>query len=423
MIGTNSADVFIPLNWQIPVWRDKARILLLDGPAGTGKSHLAAHKIDAYLRKYPGAMGLVVRKTRESMTNSTLIFLEHRVITSGARLRRQEKRFEYDNGSMLAYGGMKDDSQRESIRSIGLDGGLDIVWMEEAHLFSERDFEELLPRMRGRAASWRQIILTTNPDSDQHWIYQRLIKSGGAKRYVAKTADNVHNPDDYGDVLDSLTGVRRQRLRDGLWVTAEGVIYGDYRSEVHLIEPFAIPKDWRRIRSIDFGYNNPFVCQWWAIDGDGRMYLYRELYGTQKLVSDWAQEINRLSEGEHIEFTVADHDAEDRATLKREGISTMAAQKDVSLGIQRVQERMRVDETDKPAIFFMNDALVYEDEALRDQLKPVSTISEITSYVWQDGKKRDIPTKEDDHGMDAMRYAVMAVDKRKKARYVGKVWS
>jgi hypothetical protein len=41
---------------------------------------------------------------------------------------------------------------------------------------------------------------------------------------------------------------------------------------------FDIPPGWTMVCSIDFGFNAPFVCQWWAIDTDGSMYLYREIY-------------------------------------------------------------------------------------------------------------------------------------------------
>lgn len=418
-MATTAKQAFSALPWQVPAWRDKSFILLMDGPAGTGKSHLAAHKIDAYMRKYPGSTGLMVRKTRESMTNSTLLFFDRIVIGDDPNVvwKKDSRRFEYKNGSVLAYGGMKDHAQREAIRSIGLEGGLDIVWMEEAHLFTLADFEELLPRMRGRASGWRQIMITTNPDSDTHWIYRRLIQAGEASRYVAQTADNTYNPDNYVDmVLDKLTGVRRQRLLEGRWVGAEGAVYPEFRYETHVIEPFEIPQQWRRIRSIDFGFRNAFVCQWWAIDPDGRMYLYREIYFSGRLVEDHARQIVTLSDGEHIEYTVADHDAEDRATLARYGVHTLAAQKDVSAGVQAVQSRMRIDETGKPAIFFFYGATVETDSELIAQKKPASTLDEISGYVWEKSKEgsaqKERPVKVDDHGVDAMRYAVMSLETR-----------
>ena len=447
MIGTTTTtqfnnSIFTPLDWQVAPWRDKSLVVLLDGPAGTGKSHLWAYKMDALMRKYPGCMGLMVRKTRESMTNSTLLFFEHVVIAGdpNVRLKQQHKRFEYSNGSMLAYGGMKDDRQREAIRSIGLQGGLDFVWMEEAHLFTLADFEELIPRMRGDAAGWRQIMLSTNPDSDQHWIYKRLIQGQEAVRYIARTADNTYNPSDYESaVLERLTGVRRKRLKDGSWVAAEGAVYEDYRYEIHVVEPFELPVEWVRFRAIDFGYRNPFVCQWWALDEDGRMYLYREIYMSGKTVAAHADEIKRveagvspgkwdvltpsekdelwyddLSERKLIRYTTADHDAEDRATLQEVGISTNAAQKAISVGIEKVQERL-IDAGDGRArIFFFNDALNEMDETLMNQKKPLSTVDEMSGYVYPkgvDGKPvKEQPVDIDNHGMDAMRYAVMSQD-------------
>ncbi len=455
MTGTNRGRTFRPHPWQIKPWRDKSLVLLMDGPAGSGKSHIAANKVDAYLRKYPNATGLMLRKTRESMTNSTLLFYDRMVVGNDphVRLKRNDKRFEYANGSLLAYGGMKDQQQREAIRSIGLEGGVDIIWIEEAHLFTLDDFEELLPRLRGKAAynyyrgegysheqaksmAWVQIILTTNPDSDQHWIYKRLILGGEASRYFSLTADNPSNPDNYeSTVLGKLTGVRRLRLKDGKWVAAEGAVYEDYRYEVHVIEPFAIPAQWPRYRAIDFGFTNPFVCQWWAEDPDGRLYLYREIYMSQRTVADHADQIKQLeagvdpgvwkdltdkdrerawSLGERITRSTADHDAEDRATLSKAGIHTTAAKKAISVGIQKTQERFRVQADGKPRIFLFNDALVEADPLLEAQKKPICTMDELGGYLWQkgqDGKpNKEVPVQVDDHGMDTMRYMVMLLD-------------
>src|SRR5205085_3993146 len=95
-------------------------------------------------------------------------------------------------------------------------------------------------------------------------------------------------------VLDALPGVLRDRLRDGRWVSAEGVVYKF--SELHHLEDwFDPPADWWRLRSIDFGYVNPFVCQWWAVDPDDVMHLYREIYHTERTVHTHAAHILELS--------------------------------------------------------------------------------------------------------------------------------
>jgi len=388
----------------------------LTGSAGGGKSRLAAEKLHGYCLRYPGSMALALRKIRQSMTNSTVLFLERTVIGAGSTQVRHypsKLRFDYANGSVLAYGGMANREQREQIRSIGQEGALDIVWMEEANGFEESDYNEILARMRGVTAPWQQVVLSTNPDAPSHWIYKRLIQGGEANVYYSSATDNTYNPAAYLDSLGKLTGLQKMRLVDGLWIQAEGAVYKGFRHELH-VKQRELPDDWRRIRSVDFGYTNPFVCQWWAIDGDKRMYLYREIYQTGLLVEDAAKMIVELSRGERIEATVCDHDAEDRATLARHGVPTVPADKAVTVGIQSVQARLRKAGDGRPRLYVRPDAVVEVDRKLEDSYKPTCTLEEFPAYVWQPAREgkadKEEPVKDNDHGMDAMRYAVMYID-------------
>ena len=143
-------------------------------------------------------------------------------------------------------------------------------------------------------------------------------------------------------VLDSLTGVRYQRLRLGKWVAAEAWSTRPSTARVHLVDRFPIPAEWWRMRAIDFGYNNPFVCL--ADRGGPRraaVRVPRDLCMTGRTVEAHAAQIKALSEGERIRFTVADHDAEDRATLAAKGIPTLPATKAISPGIQAIQDRLK----------------------------------------------------------------------------------
>ncbi len=390
--------------------------MLLTGSAGGGKSRLAAEKIHAFCKKYPGAMGLMMRKNRESMTNSTVLFFVRTVMGDdpGVRHVSSKHRFEYANGSILAYGGMADDQQREQIRSIGQDGGVDMVWMEEANRFSETDYNEVLGRVRGKAAPWRQVILSTNPDAPSHWIKRRLMDAGEGRVFFSGAKENRYNPAEYLGILGMLTGVLGERLNLGRWLQAEGAVYDGFRDDTHVIDPFPIPASWRRIRAVDFGYTNPFVCLWIALDPDLRMYLYREIYMTKRLVEDHAADIKRLSGNEAIEATVADHDAEDRATLHRHGVSTIAAKKAISPGIQALAQRLQVAEnTGKPRLFVFRNALVAQDATLPDGV-PKSTLDEFGAYSWpkgQDGRSmKETPVDMYNHGLDSLRYATMHVD-------------
>jgi len=222
------------------------------------------------------------------------------------------------------------------------------------------------------------------------------------------------------------------RLREGRWVSAEGAIYDEWRDDTHVVDPFEIPRDWPRFIAVDFGYVNPFVAQWWAVDGDGRMYLYREIYKTQRLVEEHADHMKRLTagvkadewarmddearwkavrHGEKIEYVVCDHDAEGRATLeKHTGMRIVAANKAVLDGIQAVQARIKLQRDGKPRIMILRDALAERDADLVEAKLPTCTKEEISGYVWSDKKTKEEPVKEDDHGVDTARYATASRD-------------
>jgi PBSX family phage terminase large subunit len=400
--------------------------VLIEGPAGTGKSRAVLEKIHTAALKYPGMRALILRKTRESMTESVLVTYEEKVlgpnnpIASGPQ-RDNRAAYQYPNGSTIVVGGMK--SSGRDMRAKLMSTEYDLIASFESTELAESEWEDLLTRLRNGVMPYQQAIADCNPAGPMHWLNMRANR-GGMVRLLSRHTDNPVLFDEKGEkteqgakylaVLARLTGVRLLRLLNGKWVAADGGVYEEYNADIHLIDSFPIPPTWRRIRAIDFGYTNPFVCQWWAIDGDGRMYLYRELYKTKTLVEDHAKRILALSAGEQYEATVSDHDAEDRATLDRHGIDTMPAFKGVESGIQAVGERLRIAGDGKPRLFLMRGALVERDESLEEQHKPSWAAEEIEGYVYpkgQDGKPiKEEPVKVDDHSMDTMRYAVAYVD-------------
>lgn len=391
--------------------------ILISGPAGTGKSRACLEKIHSLMLQYPGARALIVRKTRESLTESALFTYEQWVLGPGHPLthgpqRRNRQVYPYPNGSRVVVGGLDKPSKIMSTE-------FDLIYVQEAIELAENDWESLTTRLRNGVVPYQQLLADTNPDRPTHWLKLRC-DSGRTVMLDSRHEDNPRLWDGQGWTpegekyiarLDALTGVRLQRLRHGKWVQAEGVIYDGWDAEVHLIDRFDIPREWRRFRAIDFGFTNPFVCQWWAVDPDGRLYRYREIYMTQRLVEDHARQIKALSEGERIEATVADHDAEDMATLRRHGIPTTPARKAVKGGLQAVAERLRKVDDGRPRIYFLRGGLVEVDQALIEAKKPTCTEQEFDGYVWApaaDGKPvKEEPVKLDDHGMDTTRYAVM----------------
>jgi PBSX family phage terminase large subunit len=406
----------------LALWADRRPSVGLSGPAGTGKSRACLEKLDACCERWPGTRAMIVRKTRASLTDSALVTYEDKVLPEGSPIcsgpRREHRHiYRYPNGSEVVVGGLDRPSRVMSTE-------FDLIYVQEAIELAEGDVEALESRLRNGVMPFQQMVYDTNPDGPEHWLRRRADR-GTTALLESRHEDNPTLWDaDRGDWtergkayiarLDALTGVRKERLRFGRWVQAEGVVYEGYDAAVHLIDRFEIPHDWRRVRACDFGWTNPFVMQLWAIDHDGRMYLDREVYRTQRTVADHAAEVRDRLSPEPVEATVADHDAEDRATLHAAGIWTVPAYKAISPGLQAVAERLRPAGDGKPRLFLFRDALIDRDESLAARGRPCCTAEEFPRYAWpkgQDGRPvKETPFDIDNHGMDALRYAVAYVD-------------
>ncbi|MEW2066662.1 phage terminase large subunit [Streptomyces sp. NPDC007346] len=410
------------------------------GRAGTGKTLAACWKLHLTAMKVPELQALMLRATHTSLTATTLITFQRKVAAAALKdgtvrwfggSGKDPAAFRYANGStILVAGGDRPEKF--------LSAELDRVFVDEAVEVTLDLHETLITRLRGQAPTYKQIILATNPAHPQHWIKQRadggqmtMLTSSHRDNpaYVNRDGSYTQDGQEYMEKLDALTGVRRMRLRDGRWTAAEGVIYEEYDETVHLVDRFAVPAEWPRLWTVDFGFTNPFVCQWWAIDPDGRLVLYREIYMSRRTVDQHARDI--LDQVSVVEddgtrvwteprpiAVVCDHDAEGRAVLSRElGLTTTAAHKAVKSGLQAGKTRLKAAGDGRPRMVFMRDTLVERDEVLADAKRPLCTAEEITSYVWAKPKESALskpepeePLKVDDHGMDAMRYAVAELD-------------
>lgn len=410
---------FAPVPWQVDPWRSQVRTLLLHGGAGSGKSILCAEKMHALMLRYPHATGLVVRKFFSSLRNSVIPLLDHTVIGPAAHHAKTDHRFEYANGSTLCYAGVSDEKQREALKSIGKGDGVDFLWIEEANALSFDDYQVLMTRLRGKAAGWRQCLMSCNPDHENHWLNRKIIEAqtDGISSVWISPYDNPYADRDYLSNLEALTGVQRDRLLLGKWVSAEGMVW-PYEPGAHLCDPFVIPDHWRRIKTVDFGWLTTTV-QWQALDpSTGDVHVYRQLYRTQQLVSDIAVackaiEAQRDSRVVRYEAVVCDHDAEGRAQLERVwGCSTLPAHKAIREGLEAVTARFAARSARR--IWIHRGSLAHApDRQLAKDGYPTELVDELLGYRFDSGvdkdghpKKDGYPVKKNDHACDALRYGV-----------------
>jgi PBSX family phage terminase large subunit len=442
--------VYRPRGAAKTVFECRADEVLIAGPAGTGKSRACLEKLHMMCLLNPGMRALIVRKTSVSLTNTALVTYRDGVAPEaiargivkwyGGSLE-EAAGYRYENGSRINIGGMDKPTKIMSSE-------YDVIYVQEATELSLTDWEMLTSRLRNGVVSFQQILADCNPDHPNHWLKARCDR-GITTHLLSKHTDNPVYFDDDGNEtekgrsymarLKNLTGLRKLRLLDGIWAGAEGVIYDEFDPSIHVVPKRELPAEWTRYWSVDFGFKNPFVCQCWAEDPDGRLWLEWEVYYTERLVQDHAQTIldqvshldpeyvhpegeprrahhGRIWTGPRPARIICDHDAEDRATLERElGIGTVPAKKSVSDGIQASQGRYRVQDDGKPRIFFLENCVVERDPKLVEgtTMRPQCTVEELPAYIWdtRDGKPpKDTPLKENDHGCDAKRYMVAEKD-------------
>jgi phage terminase large subunit len=457
---------FNPTEKQEQFLFDTSDQILMSGTVGAGKSRVGCEKGYILNTKYPGNRGLIVRKAffdvRSSTINQTLL---EDVIPEGHIV--DHNKGEHVIEHVAEPNGPGGDPVTSEIHYHGLDSGRNSsdklpkkimshefgwIFVDEGTELTKDEWTGLLTRLRydGKQQNGyyfpvpkQQIFTATNPAPPTHWMYDLFIRDNGepgTSMYQMSLHDNPGASVSYRKRMETqLSGIHYERLVEGKWVGAEGMVYGEYDPGEHLIHPRDLPGDWtlRResrwgatgepcywveppenweiFRAIDFGYTNPFVCQWWARSPDDTLVLFREKYESGKRYEDHASEILEMDpDGRRIRKTVADHDAEGQDTLNNEGVNTVDAEKSVIDGIQAVKKRLAFDDRGRADLYFMEGARVHRPDSDRlMEEETLKTTDEISGYVWAedaDGNEEEEPVKEEDHGMDAMRYLVYTLD-------------
>lgn len=215
------------------------------------------------------------------------------------------------------------------------------------------------------------------------------------------------NPQEVKMLEALLPESERESRQYGRFMSHCGLVYGEFDENTHVIDPFAVPKEWFAGLSIDPGLVNPLSCHWYAVDGDGNIYVIAEHYFSGRDARWHCEEILKKcaalgwpkTAGGHVEALM------DSAALQH----TLAGDKSVAqlfydfgiavnsrvnknlwTGIQRVKQYL-TKRTDCPRLFIFRSC--------------PEMIREIKSYRYGQG---DTPVKRDDHAMDELRYFIMA---------------
>ena len=240
----------------------------------------------------------------------------------------------------------------------------------------------------------------------------------------AKATDNKYLSQSYYTVLDSLPEKMRKAYRDGNWDTFAGQYFTEWDKDRHVVTPFPIPATWKKFRSYDHGRDNPACCKWYAIDYDGRIWIYRELYVRGLNVDQLAEEIQKKSGamkdptsgtwtgGEEYEYSVADPSIFARTGFVDKFGGQTIAETFARYGIMFIPgSNRRIDGWN------LMHQYLYWDESKRPKLIYFSTcldsIRTIPNLIHDDLKPEDVDTDGEDHAGDTDRYLLMSIHERK----------
>ena len=319
----------LPNPRQEEFFTSTARHTAYGGARGGGKSWAMRRKLVLLSLSTPSLNCLLLRRTLPELRENHVIPLL-RELNGVAKYNASERVFRFPNGSRIKLGYC--DSAADVYQYQGQE--YEVIGMEEATHFTEEQMQFLTTCNRTSRRDFSpRMYYTCNPGGVGHgWVKRLFIDRsyrGGERRedyrfVPARVWDNpvlMQADPEYIRVLENLPEELRRAYLEGDWDVLAGQFFREFSREKHICPPFDIPKEWRRFRSMDWGYNDPCAVLWHAVDNEGRVYTYRELYIRETRADEVAAKVKELTGAEDIAYTVASPDMWQKrgAVLKSQG--------------------------------------------------------------------------------------------------------
>lgn len=374
------------------------------GGAGSGKSHFVAQKLLAKALTQKRKV-LIVRKVARTLKDSCWQMCVDMLGQWGMRsycgFNRSALSISLPNGSMILFKGLDDG---EKIKSIA---GITDIWAEEATELTQDDFTQLDLRLRAKVPHL-QFWLSFNPVSKANWVYKYFFSGDTpANTFILKTTyrDNTFLPPEYTASLEAMAHTNPTYYRIyalGEFCSLDKLVYPRFEAVANLsASPLAAQG--QLIVGLDFGYVNDasaLIVARVVEEGEvSKILILDEVYKTGMLNTDIADMIKY--KGLAKEIIIADS-AEQKSIdeIKRLGIPRIRPAKkgqgSILQGIQRIQQC----------------------EIIVDADKCPNTIVELQNYAWRKDKSTNEyinePIDAYNHALDALRYAMQAVDRPNK---------
>lgn len=389
----------------------KKRYRVLKGSAGSGKSVNIAQDYIKKLSdiKYKGANLLVVRKVDESNRDSTFAELQSAIFSLFGKHADRAWKINCSplsmeclvTGNRIIFRGMKDDSQREKVKSITFKTGkLTWIWIEEATELTEADIDILDDRLRGQLDNdnlYYQITFTFNPVSSTHWIKSKYFDTVHEDVFTHHSTYLQNRFID--DAYHRRMMMRKERDPDGYriyglgeWGEIGGVILTNW--EVREISRDL--DDWEYLAiGQDFGFNHSNAILTIAYK-DGDIYVLSEIYEFEKTTTEIIEIADKSKLSKEITMYCDSAEPDRIEEFRQAGYRATAVKKEKVTGTTYINSQI--------------DWLKQRQIIIHPSCK--NLIKELGQWKWKYDKQRaeyiDEPVPFFDDAIAALRYGVEA---------------
>ena len=262
------------------------------------------------------------------------------------------------------------------------------AYVNEASLANEIVFKEIISRCSGEGA---RVVWDSNPDNPNHWLNRDYIgkNDGRIIDFSFKLDDNTFLSKRYIDSIKAATPKGKFYDRDilGLWTVAEGAIYADYDSKIHVVDE--LPDMRRYFAGIDWGYTHYGSIVVVGEGVDGNYYLVDGVAAQFKEIDWWVEQARKLTDiYGNIPFYADSARPEHVARFENEGFDISNANKSVIAGIELIAKLFK-------------ERKLYVKRGFVPRF-----FDEIFQYRWKENSAKDEPLKEFDDVLDSVRYAI-----------------
>jgi phage terminase large subunit len=440
------------------------------GGFGNGKTTSAVVKALQLARDYPGSNGLIARSTypklNDTIRKEFIKWCPEKWIARKAL--SVDNVIELTNGSVINFRYIQQQGKsNESSTSNLLSATYDWIVVDQIEdpEISEKDFNDLLGRLRGNApyvgeddtmprSGPRWFIACCNPT--RNWVFRKLVKpmqdykvgimnpdllidvdtgKPMIELYEGSTYTNAENlPEDFIKTLEATyRGQMRTRYLMGEWGAFEGLVYPQYDPSVHMLSPTVMLDyltklvcegfDVTLLEAYDHGIAKQACYGQGFADNFGNVFLLDGYYEKEKTVEQLADLIKAKREGLHnvlgyaggFDKVLADPSIFRRVSgsAKTVGVSTaglfreqniamIRANNDILSGIAKVQSYLAIDKFhEHPITGNVGSPRLFISNEL------TWFDQEIVDYYWNKdtaGEYEDKPNGKNDHSMDMLKY-------------------